>query len=219
MSAWSYSSLTAFETCPRRYQLTRLTKAVPEPQTEALTHGNEVHKALELAISGAAPLPEKYGSYTPIVTMAKGSPGEKHTELKFGLDQQLRPVDFFARTVWVRGVLDFVCVRTKTAVVLDWKTGKPKPDNDQMQLFAAASFSLFPGIETVRTGYAWLAYNKIDSDTFERGDASAIWNEFRGRHSRVELAAKTNTYPPKPSGLCRNHCPVPSTMCEFSGKR
>ena len=45
---WSYSALTSYETCPKRYQLTRVTKQVTEPQTEATRWGNEVHKALEL---------------------------------------------------------------------------------------------------------------------------------------------------------------------------
>ena len=48
--AWSYSLLQAFETCPRRFKLTRITKEVQEPQSEAMLHGNEVHKSLELAV-------------------------------------------------------------------------------------------------------------------------------------------------------------------------
>lgn len=217
--AWSFSLLTAFETCPRRFKLTRLTEAVVEPQTEALTHGNEVHKALELAVSGARVLPEKYKQYLPIVNMARATPGNIHTELKFGLDKNLQPTEFFSPTVWCRGVLDYAAVRTRTAVVLDWKTGKPKPDTDQLELFAAAAFSLFPNIETVRTGYAWLQHNKIDSQTFERQDADAVWKQFKSRVIRMELAATTNNYPPIPGGLCRNYCPVPSNLCEFSGKQ
>ena len=44
---WSYSSLVDFEGCPRRYKLIRIDKVVPFKETEAIKHGNEVHKALE----------------------------------------------------------------------------------------------------------------------------------------------------------------------------
>ena len=45
--AWSYSSLRAFETCPWRYYLTRVSKEVIEPETEVLKWGNEVHKVFD----------------------------------------------------------------------------------------------------------------------------------------------------------------------------
>lgn len=217
MTAWSYSSLNAFETCPRRYRLTRIDKSVVEGTTEALTHGNAVHKAIEESIKGIAELPETYAKYQPMVAKVVSSPGEHHAELKFGLTKQLRPTGFFSPDVWVRGVLDFVSVRDKSAVVLDWKTGKPKPDNDQLTLFAGATFAMFPAVDTVRTGYAWLAHNKLDSEVFRRPQAEQIWGGFRKRVAVIELAAATGDYPPKPSGLCRKHCPVPFKMCEFSG--
>ena len=60
--AWSYSALTAFETCPRRFELTRVTRQVKEPQTEATIWGNEVHKALELFAKDGKPLPKNLKS-------------------------------------------------------------------------------------------------------------------------------------------------------------
>lgn len=66
MSAWSYSSLTAFETCPRRYYLTRVLKVVKEEQTAATLEGNELHKALELDVAGKQALPPKYRHLQPL---------------------------------------------------------------------------------------------------------------------------------------------------------
>ena len=74
---WSYSSLTAFETCPKRFQLTRLLKKVVEPSSEAMTHGNEVHKALELATLGEKPLADKYKQYQPLVERLRAKPGKR----------------------------------------------------------------------------------------------------------------------------------------------
>ena len=215
---WSYSSLSAFETCPRRFKLTRLTKEVVEPQTEATLHGNLVHKALELATKGTQQLPEKYGQYQPIIDRVTARPGKRLVEFKFGLTKNLRPAEFFGKDVWVRGVIDFGLLTTKTAVALDWKTGKPKSDADQLKLFAGVMLRTYPYLEAVKTGYVWLAYNKVDTQTFKQADAPEIWGEFAVRVHRMELALKNDDFPPRPSGLCASWCPVGRKLCEFCGK-
>ena len=215
---WSYSSLTAFETCPKRYKLTRLEKKVHEAQTEATLHGNEVHKALELATLGEKPLGEKYKQYQPLVERLRAKPGKRLVEYKFGLTRAFKPTEFFAKDVWVRGVIDYALVQPTRAIVLDHKTGKPKVDGDQLKLFAAVAFAAFPYIETVKTGYLWLAYNKTDTQEFVKSDIPSIWGEFSSRVQRMEHALQTDNFPPRPSGLCKNWCPCPRSMCEFSGK-
>ena len=215
---WSYSSLTAYETCPRRYKLTRLTKQVVEPQTEATLHGNEVHKSIELAVKGEKPLPEKHAQYQPIVDKVTSRPGKKLVEFKFGLTQGLRPTSFFAKDVWARGVIDFGLLNPKTAIALDWKTGKPKPDADQLKLFAGVMLATYPYLKEVKTGYVWLAHNKIDADTFTQDHTPAIWQDFGARVHRMETSFKNDDFPPRPSGLCRAWCPVGRKLCEFCGK-
>lgn len=214
---WSYSSLTSFETCPRRHKLTRITKEVVEPTSEAMRHGTQVHEALEKRLLGT-PLPDKYQQYEPVVAAVLATPGEKSAELKFGLTKSREPTDFFGTDAWVRGVLDVAVVRSEDAVILDYKLGKPRPDSDQLRLFAAAAFSLFPEVQTVKTGFVWLAYNRLDKETYQREDAPAIWQEFEGRVTRMTLAYEVDQFPPRPSGLCRAWCPVPRRLCEFSGK-
>lgn len=215
---WSYSSLTAFEQCPKRFQLTRLLKAVTEPQTEATIWGNEVHKALELATLGEKPLGERFKQYQPIVDRLRAKPGKRLVEHKFGLTKGFRPTEFFARDVWVRGVIDYALVRPKIAVVVDFKTGKPKPDHDQLRLFAGVAFAAFPYVEQVKTGYLWLAHNKTDMKLFERNDIPSIWEDFGTRVQRMEHALKADDFPPRPSGLCKSWCPVGHKNCGFCGK-
>jgi hypothetical protein len=215
---WSYSYLTSFETCPRRHNLTRILKAVTEQATVATTHGNEVHKALELHIKGTQELPDKYRKYLRIVDAVRNAPGEKHAEIKFGVTQDRKPTTFFGKDVWVRGVLDLAVVQGSTATVLDWKTGKPKPDADQLELFAAAAFSMYPLLERVSTGYVWLAHNRVDKQAYTRDQAEGIWKKFDVRVQRINEAIEFDEFPPVPSGLCRAYCPVPKSMCRFSGK-
>lgn len=118
---WSYSSLTSFETCSRRFKLTRIDKCVTEPPSEAMTHGNEVHKALEMHLNGDKHLPDKYATYLPLVERIRQQPGKRLVEYKFGLTEGFKPTTFFAKDVWFRGVIDAGVVGKSTAFVGDWK--------------------------------------------------------------------------------------------------
>ena len=215
---WSYSTLTAFETCPRKFKLTKIDRVFVEPQNEASLHGNEVHKAIERHMKNEVLLPIKYKEYLPLVEKCKAAPGKKLVEFKFALTDSFRPTDFFAKDAWCRGVIDFAVLNPEHALVLDWKTGKPKEDHDQLKLFAAVTFSCHPYLLKIDTGYVWLANNKLDSKSFVREDVAEIWQEFMPRVTRLTKAAENDNFPPKPSGLCTKWCPVTTKHCEFSGR-
>lgn len=215
--AWSYSSLTAFETCPWRWKLTKRTKEVKEPQTAATLAGNEVHKALELHIEGKQWLPEKYRAYVPLVERIKQGPGQVSAERKFALTADFKETTYFAKDVWLRGVFDVEVKQPKAITVLDWKTGKRKPDADQLKLFAASAFKLYPYVERVDTGYVWLKDKKLDKETFTRDQSPDLWREFVVRVQRVQHAVDTDKFPKQPSGLCREYCPVGKRLCEHCG--
>lgn len=85
---WSYSALTAFETCPKRFQLTRVTKKVFEPQTEATLWGNKVHKALELFAKNGSPLPADMKAYGKYVTKIQNYEGKRVVEERVALDKK-----------------------------------------------------------------------------------------------------------------------------------
>ncbi len=214
---WSYSSLDSYATCPRRYYLTKVVKLVKEPQTEATISGNEVHKALENYVGGTAPLPSKYDSYREVATKVKQTAGKKLVEYKFGLTKGLKPSEFFGSDTWVRGVLDVCIIRPEEVIVLDWKTGKRKVDGDQLRLFAGAAMSLWPFAKKVKTGYIWLKTGELDTKEFTPDDKPEIFQDFAARVHRLETSGKNDDWPARPSGLCRNWCPVGRNNCEHCG--
>ena len=214
---WSYSALTAFETCPKRFYLTRVSRQVQEPQTEATIWGNKVHKALELYAKGEQPLPKDLKRYAKYVDKILSYEGKRVIEKRVALDKNLRPTTWMAKNVWVRGVIDIGVVGSEKAYLLDWKTGKRKPDSDQLKLFAALAFASFPWIEKVTTGFIWLKEGEFDKEVFTRDQLTEIWGEFHPRLSRLAHAYDADKWTPKPSGLCRNWCPVGQKLCEFCG--
>ena len=233
MPAWSYTALTSFETCPRRHFETRVSKNFREAEGPALLIGNAAHKALENRLAHGTPIP-------PVIAVPTGGkehqeipdgweglcqrilqqPGTLCVEAEIALDDRLCVTSWFDKRVWLRCKLDVAILDGDTAAIVDWKTGKRKPDSDQLKLFAVAAMHKWPQLERVRTAFVWLKHlgtpNELDSDEFTRADISTIWDGFVPRVRRLELAHEHNTWPAIRSGLCRNYCPV--RTCEHCGR-
>ena len=216
MPAWSYTSLTAFETCPRRFFHVRVAKDVPDPPTDALTWGNTVHEALEKRLKGQAPLPDLLQNFEPYAAKLESLPGTLVAEQEVALTEDMQPTHWFDRDVWVRGKFDIIVDQDKRVVIGDWKTGGRKPDNDQLKLFAALASVVYPKAQQFKTLFIWLKEKKTDQATYSKEDIPKIWEHFMRRVQKYNAAHAAQTFPPKPSGLCRRYCPV--RQCEFCGR-
>ena len=214
--AWSFTSLTSFETCPRRYYHTRVAKDIVEPESEAMTWGNTVHEALEERVRDDKPLPSTLAHLEKYAAKICSLPGAVACEQQVALNTGLQPTDWFADDVWVRGVFDVAIDQGKSVVLIDYKTGKRKPNSDQLELFAALASRVYPKASTFRTLFVWLKEKKTDKAEYQYDDLRTVWAKFIRRVSRLDAALKMNDFPPKPSGLCRSWCPCAS--CEFCGR-
>ena len=67
--AWSYSSLSTYEQCPRKYKYIYVDKN-REPESEAIRYGNELHKAAELHIKDLNANPMNMVIATPAMKCA-----------------------------------------------------------------------------------------------------------------------------------------------------
>ena len=214
---WSYSALSAFETCPRRYQLTRVTKEVIERQHEASIWGNKVHKHLENYANKKAQLPEEIKKYAKYVDKIFTYEGKRIVEQRMAIDNNFKPTKWMAKNVWCRGIIDIGVVGSEKAYLLDWKTGKRKPNSDQLMLFAALAFIHYPWIEKAVCGFVWLKDYRFDKEVYTKEQIQDIWGEFLPRVERLEIAFKEDKWQAKPSGLCKNWCPVGKKLCDFCG--
>jgi ATP-dependent exoDNAse (exonuclease V) beta subunit len=141
-----------------------VTKQVVEKQTEATLWGNKVHKALELFALGKQPLPEEMQEYGRYVEKILSYEGRRVVEERVALTKDFRPTTWMAKDVWVRGIIDIGVVGSETAYLLDWKTGKHRPDSDQLKLFAALAFAKYPWVSKVVTGFIFLKPKKFEKE-------------------------------------------------------
>lgn len=213
--SWSYTALNQFTNCPRQYQLTRVTKEVVQVPSEEMKWGNEVHKHLELRILDGKQLPDSLNSFEPIVTKILSKGGEVTAERKLAIDAEFKPVTWFDKSAWCRGIVDVGMRKGGYKWVGDWKTGKRRPDSDQLMLFAAMEMHHDETIEKVTTSFIWLKDKKIDSQTYVRDQLTDIWKHFMPKIVRLETAYEKDAWPAKPSGLC-GWCPATKAHCDFA---
>jgi hypothetical protein len=195
----------------------RVTKQVKQGETEEMRWGNEVHKHLENRVKDGTELPESLSHLEGLVRKITKADGEIHTEQQMAINADFQPVSWFAKDAWCRGIVDIGIKQGKRYWVGDYKTGKRRPDSDQLMLFAALSMHHDPDVDTVRTSFIWLRDRKLDTEKFVRDGIPDIWKHFMVKIARLEKAYESDKWIPKPSGLC-GWCPLTKAHCEFSKK-
>jgi ATP-dependent exoDNAse (exonuclease V) beta subunit len=152
--------------------------------------------------------------WQPLVDRVKKLPGDKFTECRLALDSSFKPAPWKAS--WTRGVIDLLVVNGEEAAVIDYKTGKFKP-SEQLHLYAGYVFSHYEQVQAVKTAFVWLKEKRFSRETIQRKDLPSVWVPLLERAKKLQSAYERNSWPARPSGLCRGWCPV--TKCEFYKKR
>lgn len=214
MPPWTYSQLDSFETCPRKFYHLKVVRDIVEPPSPHAEWGARVHTAFEEWIKNGSPLPEGMTQWQSLAEKLAKLPGEKLCEQKMALDRNFQPTDW--KTSWTRGIADLLVVHKDRAVVADYKTGKRKP-TEQLDLYAAYTFAHYPQVKVVTTAFVWLKDRKIDKKEVTRDEAPIVWSGFLPRVRKLESAYERDSWPERPSGLCRAWCPV--TACKFNGQK
>ena len=212
--AWTFSTLEAFNTCPRQFYHLRVAKDIVEPPSEAILWGSKVHEAFEERIKHGTALPEGMTQWEGLAKKINALPGDKHAEYPMAISESFEPAPW--DSAWSRGIADMLIINSERAMVLDYKTGKRKI-TDQLALYAAYTFAHFPDVKVVQSGFVWLKEKSIDKEEFKKEDAPIIWHKFLPRVNQLEKAYGENAWPPKPSGLCKKFCSV--VRCEYNGRR
>lgn len=214
--AHSFSAIKLYENCPKRYYHQRVTKEVQDTGGEASKYGERIHEFLEQRLVNNTPLPVEAEKYEVICKtiegMARG--GELHAERQLTLTENLTPTSWFAGDAWLRSILDVLILKGDTAVVVDWKTGKRRPDFTQLEMFALQVWKHFPEVVTIKTSFVWLKDMAMDSEEFSREQSDEMWSNLLSRINRIYQSAEHENWPAKPSGLCR-FCPA-KDMCDYA---
>lgn len=213
--AHSYSSIKMFENCPKRYFHQRIEKSVKDEGNAVTRYGERVHKSLEERLQADGhPLPRDVGKYEPLCASIEKLGGTLTVEEEMTLNMDLQPTGWWDKDAWLRSKIDVLVRKGPKAVMFDWKTGRRRPDFDQLELFALQVFKHYPEVEQVKTTFVWLKDMAMDHEVYTRDDEADLWSKLLSKVKRIEGALEHDNWPAKPSGLC-NWCPCQS-FCEYA---
>lgn len=215
---WSYSSISLFLQCPRKYHRLRIVKDIVEPPQHHLIYGSAVHKAAEEYIRDGTPIPPKFSQFQPQLDAMKNLKGVKYCEYELGMKKDFTPCKFDDPDVWARGIVDLLVIDGDKARIIDYKTSKSSEyaDTKQLEILSLLTFKNFPEIKTIKAGLLFLVAKDLVPKEYQSDMQSTAWTKWVGNVQQLEAALNNGVWNPKPNFTCRNFCAV--TDCEHNGR-
>ena len=215
---WSYSSISLFQQCPRKYYRLRVVKDIVEPPAAHLDYGTAVHQAAEDYVCNDKALDPKYAFIKPVLDQLKSLPGTKLCEYEMGLTKDFQPCGFRDENVWFRGIADLLIIDGDQAKLIDYKTGKKSQyaDTKQLELLALLVFKHFPYVQSIRAGLVFVVAEDLVKAEFHAEVQEGAWQRWLPEIQRLEKAMETEVWNARPNFTCRKFCPV--VDCEHNGK-
>ena len=215
---WSYSSISLFQLCPKKYYHLKVAKDVKEPMNKALLYGNRLHKAAEEFVRDGVDIPRQFSYSKKIVENLRDRKGDKLCEHRMAITKYAEPTTWMADDVWLRGIADLIIIDQEKARIVDYKTGKSSKyaDTKQLDLLALCTFTHFPNIEKISAGLLNIVCHDLIKRSYTRSDLAGLMGEWTANYSWLEKTYAENVWNAKPNFTCQNFCPIES--CIHNGR-
>jgi len=180
--ALSYSRLSDYEQCPRKFKSKYIDKTYPdESDNPAFAKGTLIHKQLENYI-----LAKKANTALPSTGVHAGNALKMidrlfdqciliTAEKQLAVDLKWNQCDWFAKPDMVkyRAIIDMIAFYdTNTVLIADFKSGKfrdySETDTSQLNLTAAMIFSLYPEVTKISSVYLYVEHKQTVRVDFTR---------------------------------------------------
>lgn len=214
---WSYSSLTAYENCPFRYCQEKILKVIPRKVYAEANEGVQKHEAIELYLKGEKPMSDIVLRKLVDSTLRDLEHAHFKYEHKLAITKDRQPCEWDDPNCYHRGILDVMYVHPEqsSAYIFDWKNGKVNEYSEQLKANSICVMAHYPHVTTINTQYVWMKFGKVTAAKVFKDFSDSTWAKFVKRVDKLEDALVTDTWPKRPSGLCKKYCPVVS--CEHNG--
>ncbi len=228
--ALSWSRLSDFQQCPRKFKLKYIDKASNfkmDDKSPHLVRGENVHKRLEeytiARLSGKTDIPmsslPEVETTKPLIDSFIANFAAVVPEQQISVDINWKQVDWFSKQSYYRAIYDFVALSPNALAINDWKTGKFKDYSadqpGQLELSATIGMNMWPHIERVDTMYVYVDHKKTIKRSFtQTADRERLTMHFVKQHEIVNAEAN---WDPKKNEFC-NFCDATKLQCQFSRK-
>ena len=206
--AYSFTALSQFEQCPKKYYETRVLKKWKQPESEEMQYGTKVHKALEDYALTQAPLPlslSQYQPYADALDEARAAGMVIAPEQTIGVTYDGQGVKgrsdiWWADDVKLAGISDLTLLTSDLsyARIADYKTGSAKyPKMEQLDLMAYLTFVEYPTVQTIDAMLLFVKVKEVyphQPERYTRDDMADIAQVFDQKIAQVEVAKATGQW-------------------------
>lgn len=200
VKAWSYSAYETYAQCPAKYKYAKIDK-LKEPKSVHLERGIRVHEDMESFLRGTEPaVPESGEKFAPLLEGLRDF--DPFVEQEWAFTSNWKRTDWRDwNNCWVRIKVD-ACVVYEDGgegEIIDFKTGKTKANDKQLELYALAGMLLYPRVTDWRLRFWYL--DSGDEVVLHRHKST----KDRIRHAweeRVKPMFNDTVFAPTPNKFC-----------------
>lgn len=204
LTAWSFSRWKTYNTCAAQAKF-RYVDKVAEPDSPAMDRGTEVHTQLAQYLRGdiEGPIPgwtyfealfRQLRALNPLV------------EQEWGYNSKWGITGWFGSDTWFRSKLDAGAVYDDgTADIVDFKTGKPRPDETALQaeLYALSVFVRYPNVTSVTVRFWYVDLEQAGKEVVYRFSKSMVPALLKKWTERGEKMLNDTIMAPTPGQHCK----------------
>lgn len=204
---WSYSKLNAWAACPLKYRLEYIDKT-PTKKGPALLRGSKIHDEAETYLNtkrGAVPascelFEGEFKTLRRVNAIAEAS---------WAFDKDWKVCGWVEPNTWVRMKVDAHYVKGHTATIVDFKTGKIRPDHDaQLELYGLGALLMYPDVEEVISENWYLDSADLHDSVTSRDELGFLIKKWNAKSAGL-LAERA--WEPRKTWAC--------TFCDFRNDR
>lgn len=224
-NVWGVSRLRDFKICPlmavAKYGLSGTAKQWVETESFAMKRGTDKHSTIENSINHDILItdPELHSvtDYVNGLCQMKAAGVQVSPEFRFGLDNRQRIVDFFrGQNLRCRIAVDVLVNFNGKALVIDWKTGRFKPEHrDSDALFYGASTAVAIGANSMETQYVYID-EPASSFSVQIDKPADILEGFYEQFDEADKILETRVMPVFMQGET-NGIKIPGNHCKWCG--
>lgn len=231
--ALSWSRLSDYQQCPRKFKLKYIDKnpLFKEDGTKSihLVRGSNVHKALENYVVAKT---DPYNQYVPEVSSLAEVERTKPwidnflnnydqvlPETQIAVNRNWERVEWFSSEAYYRAILDLIALRPEDIFIGDYKTGQfrdydPPDGKGQLHLAAAITLALWPTVPKVKVAYAYVDHKRVIDKDFTQEDRLPLISHF---DAQSKIVNSDEEFRPKVNEWCK-YCVATKALCPYSRK-
>ena len=221
IKAWSYSAYNLWKQCPLKYKYQKFDK-LPQKESIYLKKGLLWHEKAEFYLKGKIKRIPKELIKLKDDFKCLLEDYENFPEEQWAFDENLELCSWFAKECWMRIKIDNRVMNGDAALVIDFKTGKMRDGyEEQLELYAFATFLKFPEVNKVITELWYLDHGTIVGGKF---DPKAVFYRDKDFErlkilwfKKVKPMFNEKRFNPKVSRLC-DWCDYQNAPCTASQK-